>query len=93
MGVNRGPSMAFAILLATGMEPVAALTAIRRARPMSAISYAGDALDWWHRVSDTPAAVARRQRAEAAAWHRANPIDTVRIIRTICSHADNDRPP
>jgi len=93
MGINRGPSMGFAILLATGMEPVAALTAIRRARPIAAISYAGDALDWWHRVSDTPAAVAKRQRAGVAAWHRANPIDMVRIIRTICSQEDNDRPP
>jgi len=69
-----------------------ALTAIRRARLIAAISYAGDALDWWHRVSDTPAAVAKRQRAGVAAWHRANPIDMVRIIRTIHSHADNDRP-
>jgi len=58
MGINRGPSMGFAILLATGMEPVAALTAIRRVRPIAAISYAGDALDRWHRISDTPAAVA-----------------------------------
>ncbi|HXR68036.1 MAG TPA: hypothetical protein VN712_05310 [Dermatophilaceae bacterium] len=69
-----------------------ALTAIRRARPIAAISYAGDALDWWHRISDTPAAVAKRQRGEVAAWHRANPIDMVRIIRTIRSHEDN-RPP
>ena len=70
-----------------------ALTAIRRARPIAAISYAGDALDWWHRVSDTLAAVAKRQRAEVAAWHRANPIDMVRVIRTMCSHEDNVRPP
>jgi len=81
MGINRGPSMAFAILLALGMDPVAALTAIRRSRPIAAISYAGDALDWWQRETGCPAGVAGRQRAEVAAWHRANPINVVRIIR------------
>lgn len=92
MGINRGPSMAFAILLATGMEPVAALTAIRGARPIAAISYADDALDWWHRMRDTPASVAKRQRAEVAAWHRGNLIDVVRVIRAIRSHEDSGRP-
>jgi hypothetical protein len=83
---------AFAILLATGMEPVAALTAIRQARPIAAIAYADDALDWFHRMTQTPAKVARRQRAEVASWHRRNPIDVVRIIRTIRNHEDNGRP-
>jgi len=92
MGINRGPSMAFAILLATGMEPVEALDAIRTARPIAAISYAHDALDWWHRNTETPASVGKRQRAEVATWHRRNPIDVVRIIRTIRSHEDNGRP-
>src|SRR6185436_10992830 len=58
MGINRGPSMAFAILLASGTEPVAALSAIRRVRPIAAISCAGDALDRGHRIGDTRAAVA-----------------------------------
>jgi len=92
MGINRGPSMAFAILLVTGMEPVAALTAIRLARPIAAISYAGDALEWWHRMSGTPASVVKRQRAEVAAWHRRNPIDVVRIIRIIREHEEEGRP-
>lgn len=49
MGINRGPSMAFAILVSTGMGPV-------------------------------------------AAWYRRNPIDMVRIIRTIRSQEDNGGP-
>jgi len=65
-----------------------ALTAIRAARPIAAISYAGDALSWWHRMTETPASLARRQRAEVATWHRRNPLDVVRIIRTIRSHED-----
>jgi len=49
MGINRGPSMALAILLATGIEPDDALAAIRRARPVAEISYARDAIAWWQR--------------------------------------------
>lgn len=81
MGINRGPSMAYAILLATGMGPVAALTAIREARPIAAIAYDGDALDWWHQTVDAPAPVVKRQRREVARWHRDNPLDVDTIIR------------
>jgi dual specificity phosphatase 3 len=80
-GINRGPSMAYAILLATGMEPVAALTAVRRARPIAAIAYDGDALDWWHRRADTPEAEVMRQLAEVDEWHRDNPWDVDQILR------------
>jgi protein-tyrosine phosphatase len=40
MGINRGPSMAFRILLELGWEPLAALEAIRSARPIADIGYA-----------------------------------------------------
>lgn len=92
MGINRGPSMALAILLATGVDPVAGLTAIRAARPIAAISYDGDALHWWHRISGTPASVAKAQRAELAAWHLGNPLDVKGIIRLMRSNEDNGRP-
>jgi len=92
MGINRGPSMAFAILLATGMGPVEALTAIRRARPIAAISYAHNALNWWLRATGAPADVAKRQRAAVAAWRRANPLDVVRIIRTIRTQEETAGP-
>lgn len=49
MGINRGPSMALAILLATGMDPDAALIAITDARPCAQILYADDAIDWYAR--------------------------------------------
>jgi dual specificity phosphatase 3 len=91
MGINRGPSMAFAILLALGWEPVAALTAIRKARPIAAIAYDGDALDWWHRMSGTSASAAKRQRAEVARWHRDNPLDADRIIRIMRNNEENGR--
>lgn len=81
MGINRGPSMAYAILLATGVHPVRALAAIRRARPIAWIAYSLDALDWWHRVDGIPGRVAARQRAAVEAWHRRNPAGFVRVMR------------
>ena len=92
MGINRGPSMAFAILLALGLEPGAALTAIRASRPIAAIAYADDALDWWHRSAKTPAAVAQRQVAEVAAWHRSNPLDVGTLIRLMRDNEGKGRP-
>lgn len=49
MGINRGPSMGFAILCALGWDPIVALDAIRAARPIAAVLYAEDAIDWWLR--------------------------------------------
>ena len=48
MGINRGPSMGFAILLALGWDAVEALDAIHAARPIAFIAYAEDALRWRH---------------------------------------------
>jgi len=44
MGINRGPSTAFAILLDRGWEPSAAFDLIRSKRPIAAVYYAEDAL-------------------------------------------------
>lgn len=44
MGVNRGPSTAYAILLALGWDAVAAFDLIRAKRAQAAIYYAEDAL-------------------------------------------------
>ena len=81
MGVNRGPSMAFAVLLAQELEPAAALDAIVSARPIVGLAYAADALDWWHRRSRTPAPVAARQRAEFADWLTVHPLGILRAPR------------
>jgi dual specificity phosphatase 3 len=47
-GINRGPSVGFAILLALGHDPIDALELIRRERPFAMIAYAEDALRWAH---------------------------------------------
>jgi len=83
MGINRGPTMAYACLLMLGHDPIEAMTMIRSARPIAAIGYAEDALDWHHRTSGASRRqqLADRQRLEA--WREANWIDVVRIIREI----------
>lgn len=45
MGINRGPSMAYRILLELGWNPTEALETIRDARPIAEVRYAEDALD------------------------------------------------
>ena len=44
MGINRGPSTAYAILLDRGFSPEEAFDLIRERRPISAVYYAEDAL-------------------------------------------------
>lgn len=83
MGVNRGPSMAFAILLGLGHDPVAALDAIRSARPIAAILYAEDAISWWHRRSGTPETIAYSERRRVRDWLRTNAVDVGWIISRI----------
>lgn len=83
MGINRGPSAGFAVLLAMGWDPVEALAAIRAARPIAHVWYAEDALRWhFDRVGATPAR-RRTTLAAAARWREENPLDVVRIIRGI----------
>lgn len=44
MGINRGPSMAMALLLDDGMDPVEAFNLIKAKRGIAGIAYATDAL-------------------------------------------------
>lgn len=83
MGINRGPSAAFALLLTQGWDAVDAISAIRTARPIAAVSYAEDALDWWHRRVGVSRGQRRIEAFRLAAWRAEQPHDTVRIIRQI----------
>jgi len=56
LGINRGPSMAYAILLATGMTTEQARSTIVGARPIARIAYADDATQWWARLTAQPVA-------------------------------------
>ena len=83
MGINRGPSMAYACLLMLGHDPIEAMTMIRSARPIAAIGYAEDALDWHHRTYDVSRIRRLDDQRRLDAWREANWIDVVRIIREI----------
>ncbi|MGI8536336.1 MAG: protein-tyrosine phosphatase family protein [Mycobacteriales bacterium] len=83
MGINRGPSLAFAVLLALGWDPVEAISAIRAARRQANVWYAADALDWHQQRTGADAETAAEQHAALAAWREDNPLDVVRIIREV----------
>ena len=81
MGINRGPSLGFAVLLAQGWDPVDAIAAIRAARPHANVWYAADALEWHLARTGADERTADEQRERLAAWREAHPLDVVRIIR------------
>lgn len=83
MGVNRGPSMAFAILLALGWSPADALDAIRTCRPIAGIIYADQALDWWHRANGVAADSAITEWQELEHWMDEHPVDVAWIVHRI----------
>jgi hypothetical protein len=59
MGVARGPSAAFAILLARGWHELDALEAVMFGRPIATVAYAVDAFRWHAGASVDPARVER----------------------------------
>jgi hypothetical protein len=78
MGINRGPSLGFAVLLHQGWDPIDAIAAIRAARPVANVWYAPDALLWHHgRQGTDPTDDLRRLKQ----WREDNPLDVVRVIR------------
>jgi hypothetical protein len=79
MGVNRGPSLLFAAMLEMGQSPVDAISAIRAARPIAAVLYADDAVNWWVRRTGS----AHSHRLDVRRWHRDNPLDTKWIIHRL----------
>ena len=81
MGINRGPSLGYAVLLTQGWDCVEALAALRAARPQANAWYAADALRWHHDRTGVPADEALADQARLAAWRDEHPLDVVRLIR------------
>jgi protein-tyrosine phosphatase len=78
MGINRGPSLGFAVLLGLGWDTVEALDAIRRARPIAFIAYAEDALRWHHRHDRV---ALERDLHRLQRWREAHDLDVESVIR------------
>lgn len=95
MGVNRGPSGGFAILLDRGMDPIPAFDLIRSKRRQAFVAYAMDALDAHHN---------RRLREKNLGFHAAAERDALekhlrrvhttqeilRVNRLISEHYEED---
>ena len=77
MGINRGPSLGFAVLLALGWDAIDALEAIRRVRPIAYVAYAEDALRWHHEDPDA----LERDLDRVAQWRRDTDLDVESVIR------------
>lgn len=83
MGINRGPSMGYAAMLSLGWDPIEALDAIRRARPIAYVAYAEDALDWWLRRTNPSPADRHAALARLAEWRRTHHLDLAQVIRRV----------
>ena len=83
MGVNRGPSMGFAYLLDQGWTPVAALRAIREARPIAAVAYAKDALNAHHELHEVSGQQQIEDHNQVDKWMTDNDVNIATIIRKI----------
>lgn len=83
MGINRAPSLAFAVLLALGFEAIHALETIRAGRPIAAILYAESAVDWWLRREGVARRQIRQTRIRVRNWLLENSADVHWVIRRI----------
>jgi dual specificity phosphatase 3 len=83
MGINRGPSAGYAVLLGLGWDPVDALDAIRGARPIAYVAYAEDALRWHHWKTGASPEGRRHDVARLVQWRDDNCLDIAKVIRTI----------
>lgn len=83
MGINRGPSALYAIMLSQGWKPEDALTAIRTARPIAGIIYAADATAWWSRTNQQTSTETTSHQRAVSEWFEANNINIATVIRRI----------
>lgn len=83
MGINRGPSLAYAVLLALGSDPVQAMDTIRGVRPIAAVGYAEGALDWHHRGAGLSEFERAAQRRALRTWRAGDTLDVAAVIRGI----------
>ena len=67
-GINRGPSMGFAILISQGWDSIEALELIRARRPIVRVAYAEQAVDWWMETTGASTEEIRIQIRRIKKW-------------------------
>ena len=83
MGVNRGPSAAFTALITNGVDPIEALGQIRAARPVAAMIYAGDAIQWFAAQQGNTQEQSDALFNAVLECHKQNPLDVGYCIQQI----------
>ena len=81
MGINRGPSLGYAVMLAQGWDPVEALDVIRRVRPQAYVAYAEQALRWWHIRAGSTVEQHAADQARLKQWRQEHALDLESVIR------------
>jgi hypothetical protein len=89
MGVNRGPSALYAIMIDQGWDEIGALRDIRNARPIAGIIYAPDVIDWFTRGIGFGSNEVREARGRVEAWLDRNELDLHWVIRCIGNRLAN----
>ena len=74
MGINRAPSMMYAMLLNQRIDCIKALDMIRSKRPIARILYASDALEWWAERTSIDTDQHLRHQVAALQWFKDNPV-------------------
>ena len=83
MGVNRGPSALYAVMLVLGWNHLDALRAIRNARPIAGIIYAADAARWHATQQGMTADEVVAIGEDVDQWLDRNYLDLAYVIRSI----------
>lgn len=83
MGVNRGPSALYAVMLVLGWNHLDALRAIRNARPIAGIIYAPDAVRWHATAQEKSVEEIAVMVDDVEQWLDRNYLDLAYVIRSI----------
>lgn len=83
LGVNRAPSVAFALMLAMGWDTLPALRRIRDVRPIAGVIYAADAVEWHGLRNGLDDEEIDESIARVVAWFTRNPLDLGWVIRSL----------
>lgn len=79
-GINRSPSLAFAVLIAQGVSPGAAMDQIRTARPSALAHHAERALAWCDQRARLSKAEHRERVADLLRWRQRHPISPLHLM-------------